>query len=328
MPNIITHALCAQDALERLGDSPLKSLIQKYPQVYAMASSGPDFMFYFRVMPWQDQSRNTEVYGVGNDIHNSKIDEFYLRAMELIRLEEDPVKQEILQVFLAGHLTHWSLDTIAHPYVFFHTGEMKGKTRYWHYRLESMIDTLMVKAVKKYKLEHTRSYDIVRSTSENRAIIGAYYRNIVRAVYGTDLELEVYEECLASMHSTSKLLFDPYEMKLPFIQKLEKTMKAPWKFSSHMVLGIMDVKHDILNLKHREWVHPCDDRMTSTKSFIDLYQEGVVRALSGLNALNAIFFESYQPLILTSLIQDRNYDTGLANPGPMLYYRPIYEENE
>lgn len=325
MPNIITHALCAQDALEKIHDIPLKTLIQKYPQVYAMASSGPDFIFYYHVMPWQDSRRNPEIYGVGNAIHATQINAFYQRALELIRLEEDPETQDILKVFLAGHLAHWSLDTLAHPFVFYRTGPLAGTTKYWHYRLESMLDTWMVK-VKGFRLDKTRSYEFVASSPVNRQRLSRFYDAIVRDVYGVDLGADIYAECFASMHDTAKYLFDPLELKLPVIRKIEAALKAPWKFSSHMILGTLDTEHDILNLNHAEWAHPCDDALISTKSFTDLYQEATLRAAAGLYALNAIFYDHFKPESLNNLLQDRNYDTGLSNPPEMRFYQPIYED--
>ena len=53
MPNIITHALCAHDVLEQISDLKLKQAILKYPRVFSMASSGPDFLFYYKALSFQ-----------------------------------------------------------------------------------------------------------------------------------------------------------------------------------------------------------------------------------------------------------------------------------
>lgn len=328
MPNIITHALCAQDALSTIENLRLKQLILKHPQVFSMASSGPDFIFYYHTFPWQDQSRCHEVYQVGNLVHSSHINDFYLKALDLIQQEQDPHIKEIQTVFLAGHLMHWSLDSSAHPFVFFHTGEMKGATKYWHYRFESMLDTLMVQKIKKFKLSETKSYEMVFSTQETQTIIAEFYEAIVTSVYGVSLGKGIYIECLQSMNTVSKLLFDPHQTKLPLIQLLEKQMKMPWKFSSHMILGKNDETHDILNLKHKIWNHPTDVNLTSNESFLDLYQKAVLRAQACLYSLEGILSNKLKYDSLVLILQDRNYDTGLANPGPMFSYRPMYGEGE
>ena len=140
MPNIIAHALCANDVLQQLSDSKLKQSILKYPRVFSMASSGPDFLFYYKALPFQEAKDAKLVHEVGNVVHKKWINRFYQKAIELLKAETE--NKEVLTVFLAGHLMHWSLDHKAHPFVFNRSGEIGGDTKYWHYRFESMIDTM------------------------------------------------------------------------------------------------------------------------------------------------------------------------------------------
>ncbi|MHB8096413.1 MAG: zinc dependent phospholipase C family protein, partial [Erysipelotrichaceae bacterium] len=102
MPNIITHALCANDVLQQLSDSKLKQLILKYPRVFSMASSGPDFLFYYKALPFQEAKDAKPVHEVGNVVHKKWINRFYQKAIELLKAETE--NKEILTVFLAGHL--------------------------------------------------------------------------------------------------------------------------------------------------------------------------------------------------------------------------------
>ena len=54
MPYILTHALMANDVLQDLEAIKLEEIILKYPQVFSMATSGPDFLFYYKALPMQD----------------------------------------------------------------------------------------------------------------------------------------------------------------------------------------------------------------------------------------------------------------------------------
>lgn len=320
MPNIITHALCANDVLQQITDSKLKQLILKYPRVFSMASSGPDFLFYYKALPFQEAKDAKPVHEIGNVIHKKWINKFYQKAIELLKAETE--NKDILTVFLAGHLMHWSLDHKAHPFVFNRSGEIGGETKYWHYRFESMIDTMMVKQIKGYKLSEVKSYEFVDSTSEHRKIIGEFYRKIVLSVYNLDFTTEIYEECLDSMFKLSKLLFDPHTTKFPLVQVSEKAMGLFWKYSSHMVIGKIDSEHDVLNLNHSPWEHPCDNEV-STKSFVDLYNEAVLVGQAVLYRLNDILFEDKQ-LSLDNILNDLGYDTGKANEMELKFYRTIY----
>lgn len=320
MPNIIAHALCANDVLQNIVDSKLKQAILKYPRVFSMASSGPDFLFYYKALPGQDADNKKLVHEIGNVIHKRGINQFYAKAIELLKLETE--NKEILTVFLAGHLMHWSLDHKAHPFVFNRSGEIAGDTKYWHYRFESMIDTMMVKQIKRYKLSEVKSYEFVKSISEQRKIISDFYRRVVLDVYELDYPTEIYEESFESMYTLSKLLFDPFTTKFPLIQISEKLMGIDWKFSSHMVIGKIDTEHDVLNLDHKPWEHPCDNSV-STKSFVDLYDEAVMVGEAVLYRLNDILYDN-KALSLDNILNDLGYDTGKANEMELKFYRTIY----
>jgi len=325
MPNIITHALLAQDAIEAIDTPTLSALIAKYPRVYAMGSSGPDFLFYFRILPWQKADPSVKVKQIGNLIHSSKINDFYQSALGYIQTVKDDSTREIMTVFLAGHLAHWSLDSIAHPYVFAKTGEIgKGDTKYWHFRFESMLDTLMVTQVKGFKIENIRMPDFVSSTKATRIAVAELYQQVVLDLFNENIDLKVYEECIASMASAAKLLYDPYTLKFPGIQLGEKAAGKLWEFSGHMVIGEPDLKHDILNLQHSQWTHPCDNTLVSTDSFLDLYMKAKDRAMAVLYALEGIITMNQPKSSLNLITRDLTYDTGLKNPPEMKYYDPIY----
>jgi len=154
MPNIITHALCAQDAIESIETPYLSALIAKYPRIYALGSSGPDFLFYYKILPWEKADPENRMRKIGNLIHSSRINDFYQSAIGVIQTTQDEPTRERMIVFIAGHLAHWALDSIAHPYIFAKTGVIgSGPTKYWHFRFESMLDTLMVTQVKGFKIE-------------------------------------------------------------------------------------------------------------------------------------------------------------------------------
>lgn len=320
MPNIIAHALCANDVLQQLPNLEIKRVIQKYPRVFSMATSGPDFLFYYKALPFQDDKDAKPVHEIGNVIHKKLINQFYAKAIELIQLETE--NKEVLIAFLAGHLMHWSLDHKAHPFVFNRSGEIAGDTKYWHYRFESMIDTMMVKQIKGYRLNETKSYEFVDSLPKHRKIIGEFYRKIVLSVYDLDFSTEIYEECFESMHKLSKMLFDPNMTKYHLVQATEKAIGLEWKYSSHMVIGKIDTEHDVLNLKHSPWEHPCDNTV-STKSFVDLYDEAILVGQAVLYRLNDIVFEN-KKVSLDNLLNDLGYDTGKANEKELKFYRSIY----
>lgn len=325
MPNYITHALCANDALQNFLFKDLKEVIQKNAQVYSMGSSGPDFIFYFRTFPWEDQSLNKEIHNIGQVIHTQKINEFYQRAVELILEEENAIDRDIKIAFLAGHLMHYALDTSAHPYVFYHSGEMKNETKYWHFRLESMIDTVMVKKIKDLSLSQIDAISMIDSSAEIRKVLSTFYAKVVKDVHSLDFSTSIYEECFATMPKVAKWLFDPHTLKFHWVQAWERASNKDWVFSSHMVIGKIDKKHDVLNLKHQAWNHPCFLHETSTESFVDLYEKAILRGQAILYALADVLYKKGSMDKLLTIIGDLSYDTGKVNAPSMQFYGSIYE---
>lgn len=325
----MTHALLAQDAIEAIDTPTLSAMIAKYPRVYAMGSSGPDFLFYYKILPWERKNPLVRVKEIGNLIHSSRINDFYQSALGYIQTVTHTESREIMTVFLAGHLAHWSLDSIAHPYVFAKTGEIgKGDTKYWHFRFESMLDTLMVTQVKGFKIENIRMPEFVATNKSTRKAVATLYQQIVLDLFNENIDLKIYEECLSSMANAAKLLYDPYTLKFPGIQCGEKVAGKLWEFSGHMVIGEPDLKHDILNLAHQPWTHPCDKTMVSTDSFLDLYLQAKDRAMAVLYALEGIITMTQPKSSLNLITRDLTYDTGLKNPPEMQYYDPIYTSED
>jgi len=325
MPNIITHALLAQDAIESIDCPSLTSLIAKYPRVYALGSSGPDFLFYYRILPWEKADPIHDLKNVGNKVHSGRINDFYQSALGVIQTTQDESTREIMTVFLAGHLSHWALDSTAHPYIFAKTGVIgSGETKYWHFRFESMLDTLMVTQVKGFKIENIHMPDFVSSTSQTRKAVAYLYRQIIIDLYEIDIPEKVYEDSLVATTKIAKLLYDPYTLKFPAVQLGEKASGKLWEFSGHMVIGEVDKKHDILNLEHKAWAHPCDDKLVSTESFPELYLKAKDRAMAALYALDGILNSSQPKASLNLITRDLSYDTGMKNSPEMKFYDPIY----
>jgi hypothetical protein len=90
-----------------------------------------------------------------------------------------------------------------------------------------------------------------------------------------------------------------------------------------MVIGKIDNDHDVLNLNHSPWTHPCDNTELSTKSFVDLYDEAVLVGQAVLYRLNDIVFENKKQS-LDNILNDLGYDTGKANEMELKFYHSIY----
>lgn len=322
MPNVVTHGLMALDVYNQLESSRVKSAIAKYPKAYLLGSNGPDILFYYNVFPWQDQKVNLKVADYGHAVHSTNINAFYNVGMRFVMDVKDEKRKEILLAYLAGHLMHWALDSLAHPFIFYRSGKLEGITRYHHYRYESMIDSLMVLYVKRRKLTQLHAKRFVNVDAEERRVIASFYQSMLANVYDIYENQDVIESAIVSLKNILGFLYDPHNITLPIIQGLEKQMASDWAFSSHVVGSKIDATYDVLNLKHETWSNPTDITDTSTQSFIDLYNESIDLGLKGIALMNDVM--GGKESTFDSLLQGACYDSGRAEGIEMKYFDSIY----
>lgn len=322
MPNVVTHGLMALDVYNQLTPSYIKRSIAKHPKAYLLGSNGPDILFYYNVFPWQDQTLNQKVSDYGHAVHSSHINAFYDFGLKHILSIKDEERSAILLSYFAGHLQHWALDSIAHPFVFYRSGALEGKTRYHHYRYESMIDALMVTYVKRRRLQDLHAKRMVDVSEEECRVIATFYQTVLKEVFGIYDEVEVFESSIQAMKKMMNVLYDPYHIKFPVIQAYENASKKPWAFTSHVVSSRLDRDYDVLNLKHEQWSNPTDITDTSTQSFVDLYNESIELGIQTLHYLDKAVESGI--FDFEKLLHGKRYDTGRLEGIEMRYYDSIY----
>jgi len=323
MPNILAHGLFAMDVLEKLSDEKIKAIIKRYPKEYYIGANGPDFLFYYNVFPWQNSESNKRIFSYGGHVHKENINKFFDMAVVLCNAEEDSDTREVMISFLAGHICHWALDSTTHPMIFYRSDGTTKETAFWHSRYESMIDTKMAIEIKKEDLMKYPTYEMLDYDNYSVEAITSIYEPILKNYWGIEIDKKIVEKCLHDFRSASKLLFAPSAFFFHFMQMLESLIGMKWIFTSHMVLRKPDTKHDVLNLNHETWYNPCDKSIFSNQSFVDLYEEGIDKAVYLLEILyNCI--QKNDAMDITNFINNRSYETGLPELKEMKDFKSIY----
>jgi hypothetical protein len=324
MPNVITHGLLAKETLRQLPVSVVKDAIAKYPQAYLFGSNGPDFLFYYNVWPWLSQKENHRVGEFGEMMHRSKINDF-TDAMVTKAMELTGKAKAIFTSFVAGYLTHWSLDTIAHPFVFYRTGKIAGKTKYWHFRFESMLDSLMVKEVYKEDLSKYPTRNFMKLSSEEKQVIASGVSETFTSVYQEEMKVSEALKCMNHAYGVLKFLFDSDTRWFPWVQKFESKKGILWKYSSHMVIGELDTEFDVLNVNHSLWRNPTDPLSEHTESFIELFDQAKERAIVAIGRFDDML--NGNVVSMANVLQDRQFNTGTNDGRKMVVFDSIYEKS-
>lgn len=312
----------ALDVYNKLEVSEVQEAIAKHPKAYLLGSNGPDLLFYYKALPWQDQALNKKVGGYGNLVHIEHINDFYREAVSFVRQVQDPERRAILVAYLSGHFMHWSLDTLAHPFVFYRSGEIANETKYWHFRYESMIDALMVSYVKRRDMKKLKATRFVDVDATERRVIASFYQMLLANVFDIQTSPQVIEESIVTFKTALGFLYDPSNIKTPVIRAYENKFLEPWALTSHVVNGELDSEHDVLNLKHDVWSNPTDINDTSRLSFVDLYDYSIKLGVILVDRLNEAL--SDPSVTFDDILRDCQYDTGRPVGKEMKYYNSIY----
>lgn len=327
MPNIITHKIFAEEVYKKTNKKDIKDLIEKHFQIYYIGSNGPDFLFFYHALPWEAY-KSHYLNEIGSRLHTEGINAFYESAVNSVQKEKDPYTKENELAYLMGHLCHWSLDMMTHPYIFHRTGNCKGLSAGLHHRFESVMDALMLRKYHDVDIEDYRSYEICAFDEEMLKAIARIYVPAVQHAFATDIKVYDLREALTSWGNIQKLLYDPKHTKVKLLKGIEKVIQKPWLISGNVVPKRIEETFDILNEKKTTWLHPCDDTRSSNESFQELFQRAVSQAVQLLEKVYGCVEYGADVNGLLQLLDDRAYDSGMKGNPEMKHFQIIFEEEE
>ena len=324
MPSLVTHELCASDALKQCPDGLVKRAILNYPEAYAIGSSGPDLFFFYRVIPFLKQTGHQQMYQFAEFLHNHHVNDVFAQVLHSCQEQ----KNEERISYLAGWLCHYALDRVAHPYIMYRTGFGTEQDSNDHRRMEAMIDSLLIKKRFQRGLRDKKPYMIISQTKTLAASIHALYQPIAQQFCQLDLTEPMVQQALADMRLLYRILYDPSGWKFAVLKRMER---APYAFTGSIIkqrFTDQDEEADVLNLKKRAWKHPCDETIVSTETFFALYDQGMHSAVWFLTQFSRYLEGADILQTILNEIDDRAYDSGMKNTMPLKYYDLIYGRRE
>lgn len=333
MPNQITHHLCGLEAIKLIENKECIKLINKYRSVFNLGLQGPDFLFYYGIMPWSGKVSSPEI---GHNMHVAKVNQVFSGFINYILKQNEPVKA-ILTVYLMGYLSHNCLDSICHPYIFYRSGfktnarEKENRFIYYHRRFETAVDVLLCKMFldkKVYQLKHHRLTEI---TPVEQDIIGHMYENIIKSVFNSNVPKNKIKRAIKDMILVEKILWDPHRIKKKVVASLDYLIFGYPLFSSLIFPHEITDGLDYLNLNHREWYLPFDKSKKSNESFLDLFSEASKRTQNFCEVLfSCIYYNKPSITTALNLFGNNSFTSGIDcdMPAEFRYYDNIFESTK
>ncbi len=313
MPDVITHALGAMEAINRI-DHPLTKSIKKNPNTYRLGAQGPDFFFYYRVMPGQDPNHAHQYGGI---LHRDHPFDFLLALLDYAKIKRKSKDFPILLSYSLGFITHYAFDQTMHPFIYAHSGVPKDGQpdsqiyHYYHKMYEIACDTYLLQEKKKLSAGRFRASQWVDLRGNFPRAIPKMLDACVNSVHGIKWEYEDYQEALESLPRVLDILYDPYRIKRHGLVALELLLRRKRAFTQAIYIHKLPEAPGFFNLNHQPWFHPANHEVISNDSFMDRYEQCVDKSEAFLNVALGYIDGSKTRVDLLSVIGDVAYDTGL-----------------
>ena len=321
MPDLITHYLFAQEIINDLK----KELILNHLATYNLGSSGPDYFFYYHILPYSKKKNRHQITQFGHMMHNKNIDQFFEESF--IYLKEN--YSDTLYSYFIGYLTHYFLDRKAHPYIFYFSGVQNHypETKiyeYWHKRFEVCIDEKMLNEIAHTDIKHFHPATIVNVKEIEIQTIYNYTAFLIKKTYQQNIEFYDLKQSIYDFRQALKLLYSKYSYKKRLVLQIEKVFKIPPQISTAMY-SIKEENYDFLNIKKQEWLDPCNQNIKHNESFIELYEEAKIETVHFIKQLDLYLNNKLELKELMKTIDGKCFDTNYREGIELKYSRCIYE---
>lgn len=140
MPALYAHLRFGEEVVKAL-PSPYTSLIERFPEAFALGTQGPDILFYHHPMKKNDIRKR------GTFLHTFSGNKFFLlQGEKLLKNVSSDKAEDILNEngtfasYLCGFLCHFTLDVACHPYI-----DENSTEAVTHGKIESEFDKYLLR---------------------------------------------------------------------------------------------------------------------------------------------------------------------------------------
>lgn len=269
MPGFETHYFFGVEAMS-VFPKTLQSNIKAHPKAYQIGLQGPDIFFY--CIPAYLLGKQN----IGNYMHNHDVWAFFDACCTTRnRLTELPARQ-IIDAYLLGFISHYTLDTICHPYVYYRTKHLTHTERKSydfgiHVALETDIDNALTRHYAHLEPSEFQPWKTIHLTTFEYVVIRDFLFQALMLVYPNyDISKFIIGNALKSMELGQRLLHDPTKNKKFVVRWIEGKLFSHAVISSMIPSDTLRRYKDPLNLRHKLWKNPWDPSFESNEDIFQL----------------------------------------------------------
>ena len=274
MPAHISHLLFAEDAL-REATTGAGTLLEDAGNLFRLGAQGPDLFYH-------NQRTRPVALRYGSLIHRRGFGTLVAHmARTVIAGAQRTGRVDVAQAaFLAGFATHADLDRHAHPYIICRAGWVRHgepstqRFRRCHPLLERLLDVAAVRARRGCELA---DFEFLANVSCGEQLPYSTLKMLVKGIN------DAYPAASYKSRNRSRIE-NAYADSMRFYtltnhrdSRLRERVLAIDRREGHRhrrsaVFHFADAGADLdpANLRRQPWPHPCDRRVTSDRSYLDL----------------------------------------------------------
>jgi hypothetical protein len=264
MPAATTHVEFARDFL-RIHPEIAETIRNHH--MFWLGAQGPDLLFFSRasILPGS-------LHKYGNLMHEKKVWEVMDFFDRYSRGDQD------LRDYLKGYLCHYALDSRVHPLVYgcaHYEHETKGTNEgAAHIRMEAEIDVWLLHQRGRHR-ESYNVYKYLKIDQERRRKLAAMYAGMFEEVYHLEIPVKRIEHAITEVSVWTGFI-RPRKLTKNLIFGMENLVGMPHALSNMMLNGAKP--GIILNLEHKTYGMPWNEKQTISRSFPELYGQALFYA--------------------------------------------------
>lgn len=293
MPDIWTHILCGNKSIAALDNEELCSEIKNRINIYKLGTQGPDIFYYYKF--WKGFNTKGEKI-LGKLMHTNRTGEFLISCLKYLKKQHHSSNYFELLVYVLGFISHYSLDSIAHPFIYYYAFSQSSEkvSNYlvssYHKKLEVIIDSIYLRENSDLSNGRMHTYEAIDVGTCVPGIITDCLKSQIKQIYNFDIKNNTINNAYRDMKIGLKLLNDPNNIKMKAVKLLERMLGTPEKYSCAFCPIIADYNYDYMNYSHNEWNNPYNSQESYIESFNELFNlavsESCKKFLASISFLN------------------------------------------
>lgn len=281
MASIATHFIFSNDVLRAL-PADIQELIRKAPDAYFLGAQGPDIFFYDVIHLMLTHDKNN----IGSRMHTFKTDHFFAEYLSVLLSPGKNADKNIPAIaYLYGMLTHYSLDSMIHPFVYY-MSESKDSSKNKkandlcsienHLQLETNIDEIFFYERFGTGINNVKRKNFMKPSVSEIEAISPVLANAINKTYGYHLKPSYIRGTIKRACICNSLLQNNNNGKKRLFSFVEKKLTGASRCSRLMFDSSLP-DFSCMNEEHNLWRVPLTHKI-KYDSVYDIYNKALKRA--------------------------------------------------